>query len=267
MVVMNDDSFEVKFSMILSPLNVFVWGGVIVSLIVLITTSVISFTPLREYIPGYSNINTRKMAVSASMRADSLVRLSKSNSVYLANLRSILSGHEPKNYLSDVSDPDEKRDYDALTHSVEDSLLRDRIEADERFNLNMFGNRKEENTLYVAPIKGMVSSGFDLKEKHYGIDVIGPKNEPIKATLAGTVVFAAWTSETGYVIHIQHSNNLLSIYKHSSALFKKDGDFVKAGEAIAIIGKTGELSSGPHLHFELWQNGQPINPAKLMSFE
>jgi murein DD-endopeptidase MepM/ murein hydrolase activator NlpD len=122
------------------------------------------------------------------------------------------------------------------------------------------------NFFFFSPLKGLVTNSFDMKEEHYGIDITAQENEAIKATLDGTVIMSAWTSETGYVIQIQHENNLVSVYKHNSALMKKVGQYVKAGEVVAIIGNSGELTSGTHLHFELWYNGNPIDPQEYMVF-
>jgi murein DD-endopeptidase MepM/ murein hydrolase activator NlpD len=151
----------------------------------------------------------------------------------------------------------------------QDSLLRVMIETEEKYNLFKSAGRTPNNIsniIFFSPLKGIVTEQFNAKKLHFGVDLVAPKNEAIKSTLDGTVIFAEWTAETGYVIQIQHSNNLISIYKHNSVLHKKQGDKVKAGDVIAIVGNTGELSSGPHLHFELWYNGIPLNPQEYMLF-
>ncbi|MEM9023193.1 MAG: M23 family metallopeptidase, partial [Bacteroidota bacterium] len=167
-------------------------------------------------------------------------------------------------------DPGVNYDTIQLRRSVEDSLLRDEIESLERFNLyetSGEGSSSDVNSFFFfTPLKGIVSAPFDARKGHHGVDVVAGENEAIKATLDGTVILATWTSETGHVIQVQHANNLVSIYKHNSVLLKKTNDKVKAGEAIAIIGESGENSTGPHLHFELWFNGQPIDPADYMVF-
>jgi murein DD-endopeptidase MepM/ murein hydrolase activator NlpD len=148
-------------------------------------------------------------------------------------------------------------------------MLRAQIESQDRFTLStgVDGPSSSISSFYFfTPVKGTITSQFAPKTKHYGIDIVAAPNEVIKSTLDGTVVLADWTSETGYIIAVQHSNNLFSIYKHNSALLKNTGDFVKAGEVLAIIGNTGELTSGPHLHFELWYNGSPVNPVDYMTF-
>jgi murein DD-endopeptidase MepM/ murein hydrolase activator NlpD len=158
----------------------------------------------------------------------------------------------------------------SLKKSSQDSMLRKEIESQDRYTLGVKDNSSFANNasgfLFFPPAKGTVTNRFDPVTKHYGIDIVANANEAVKSTLDGTVLIANFTSETGYVIGIQHSNNLLSFYKHNSSLLKKPGDFVKAGEVIAIIGNSGELSSGPHLHFELWYNGIALDPRKYISF-
>jgi murein DD-endopeptidase MepM/ murein hydrolase activator NlpD len=157
-----------------------------------------------------------------------------------------------------------------LRKSPEDSLLRQEIESQDQFSLAVNDNSSLSNSissfLFFPPVKGTLTNRFDPVNKHFGIDIVSNPNEPIKSTLDGTVVLANFTSETGWVIGIQHSNNLFSFYKHNSALLKKVGDFVKAGEVIAVIGNSGELSEGPHLHFELWFNGTSLDPKKYIAF-
>lgn len=268
---MNDDSFEQRFSMILSPLNVFTWGGVILILLILLTTSIIAFSPLREFIPGYADVNTRRLASAAALRADSLTRELELKAKYLENIRNVMSG---RNLVDSDSIIKTGITTDAVNSlpvqpSKEDSMLRAKIEKEDMYNLAFDEKTKTpgiSNFFFFTPLKGMISSKFDLKKDHFGIDVTAPKNEVIKATLEGTVVLSTWTSETGHVIQIQHSNNLISLYKHNSVLLKEAGDYVKAGEEIAIIGESGELSTGPHLHFELWYSGNPINPEDFIIF-
>ena len=154
--------------------------------------------------------------------------------------------------------------------SAGDSLLRKQIESQDVYSLAFNPSKSQKNGvadfLFFMPLKGVVTNSFNAKEEHFGVDIAAPENEAIKAALDGTVTISTWTSETGYVIQIQHENNLISVYKHNSTLLKKSGQFVKAGDVIAIIGNSGELSTGPHLHFELWYNGNPIDPQEYMIF-
>jgi len=270
LVILNDATFEEKFSYRLSPLNIatlFISSAVILMLTVSV---IIIFTPLREYIPGYTDVSLREELTAMVLKADSLEKQLNLNNAYLDNISSILKGENP-NVMDSTSEEQalNSENIDATSKSIEDSLLRDYVEREDSYSLSSTTSSKGQtlNKLYFfTPLKGTVTDGYNLKKEHFGTDIVAPKNEAIKATLGGTVIFAEWTVETGYVIHLQHNNNLTSIYKHNSVLLKKAGDLVKAGEAIAIVGNSGELSSGPHLHFELWQNGVALNPEKYINF-
>lgn len=275
LVILNDASFEEKFSYRLSPLNivtlvmtfaVFLMGSVAV---------IIIFTPLREYIPGYTDVSLREDLTNMVLRSDSLEHRLEQNNLYLANLQSILKGEEPHTeelILQDSSRIESLRVDEVGNPAMkakEDSLLREYVEREDSYSLktNMGNNSNSESKLYYfTPLKGTVTDQFNPHEKHYGVDIVAPKNEAIKAALDGTVIFADWTVETGYVIQLQHRSNITTIYKHNSVLLKEVGQTVKAGEAIAIIGNTGKLSSGPHLHFELWKEGKAIDPMQFINF-
>ncbi|MBL4624891.1 MAG: M23 family metallopeptidase, partial [Flavobacteriales bacterium] len=232
---MNDDTFEVKFSMILSPLNVYTWGGIIVLIVVFVTSILIAFTPIREIIPGYADVQTKQMATYSLMRADSLQEKSRLELQYAENIRAILQGKD----LSELDSsnrsgaPISIKDIENIP-SKQDSLLRQRIESEDQYNLHFKSEDGAASSIskmfFFTPLKGIISSTFSLKEQHYGVDIIAPENEAIKSTLDGTVTLATWTSETGHIIQVQHNNNLISVYKHNSVLFKKAGDKVKAGE-------------------------------------
>lgn len=269
LVIMNDETFEEKVSVTLSPLNVFVFAGTIIISLITFTIYIIAFTPLREYIPGYADVNMQRKLVALTYKADSLTKSVAARDLYLMNLRAVINGNVGSDSFPE-NRPDMVR-YDTLQippASAEDSALRALIESEDRFSLSPSSGPVSSisNFYFFTPVKGTVTSTFNPKIKHFGIDIVAGPNEVIKTTLDGTVVMADWTSETGYVIAVQHSNNLFSIYKHNSALLKTTGDFVKAGEVIAIIGNSGELTTGPHLHFELWYNGTPVNPVDYMSF-
>lgn len=269
LVILNDDTFEEKVSLRLSRLNVFVVVGLSSLVLILLVIMLIAFTPLREFIPGYANVTVRKQGVENYLKTDSLELALANNNMYLENLKHIIQG-EPIEY-SQESVVDSTVNYDNIKDKPieEDSILRNMIESEEKYNLfSSAGSNpgKISSFIFFTPLKGSVTNRFNIKKDHYGIDLVAPKNEAIKATLDGTVIFAEWTAETGYVIQLQHADNIVSIYKHNSVLHKKVGDKVKAGEVVAIIGNSGELSTGPHLHFELWYNGIPINPEDYMMF-
>jgi murein DD-endopeptidase MepM/ murein hydrolase activator NlpD len=269
LVILNDDTFEEKVSLRLSQLNVFVVLGISSLLLILLVILLIAFTPLKEFIPGYANVNIRKQGVENFLKSDSIEVALAENNLYINNIKHIIRGELAE--LDDESVVDSSANYEGIKNEPieEDSVLRNMIETEEKYNLfNKAGSTPGNisSFIFLQPLKGTVTNRFNFKEQHFGIDVVAPKNEAIKATLDGTVIFAEWTVETGYVIQLQHADNIVSIYKHNSVLHKKVGDYVRAGEVIAIVGNSGELSTGPHLHFELWYNGIAINPEDYMMF-
>lgn len=267
--ILNDQSFEEVWTMRLSRLNVIAFFGGAAILIIMMVIALIAFTPIREFIPGYPDGNTRRNIVVNALRVDSLDRELKQWKDYYSNINNILRGGEP---LSVTSKPDSSVKYKEIkfTRSVEDSLLRLQIEENEMYNLSVFDGRKTKsnmsNTLFLVPVKGVITSTFSMQQNHFGVDIVAAPNEAVVAVAEGTVTLSTWTLETGHVLQIQHEDNLISVYKHNSQLLKKQGMRVKAGETIAIIGNSGELTTGPHLHFELWYNGNPIDPQKYIVF-
>jgi murein DD-endopeptidase MepM/ murein hydrolase activator NlpD len=270
LVMMNDQTFEERISFRLSPLNVFVFAGLVIIGLITFTIFIIAFTPLKEYIPGYADIHMKRQLIQMTHQADSLSASLRSRDMYLENLKSIMSGDVGEDSITSVAHSTVR--YDTISFneiSREDSLLRVQMESQDQFALTA-GESKNKSGIaafyFFTPLKGTVTNEFDAKSKHYGIDIVAAANEVIKSTMDGTVLFSDWTSETGYTIALQHSNNMFSLYKHNSALLKSVGDYVKAGEVIAIIGNTGEFTTGPHLHFELWYHGNPVNPKDYMTF-
>lgn len=269
LVILNDDTFEEKVSLRLSRLNVFSIVGFGSLFLIVLVTIIIAFTPLREFIPGYTDVNIRKQGIKNTLKLDSLELALRQKEQYIANINRIVQG-EPLKY-SDSVVVDSNVNYKNITNEPieEDSLLRIMIETEEKYNLfKSAGNTPEgiSSFIFFSPLKGIITDEFNPKKQHFGVDLVAPKNEAIKSTLDGTVIFAEWTVETGYVIIIQHSTNLMSVYKHNSSLHKKQGDKVNAGDVIAIVGNSGELSTGPHLHFEMWYNGIPLNPQEYIVF-
>jgi murein DD-endopeptidase MepM/ murein hydrolase activator NlpD len=268
--IYRDDTYEEVLNMILSRLNVLAWGGLIMFVFLFIVVSIIVYTPVREFIPGYPDENTRKSIISNKLLLDSLAYELKLKDKYFENLNRIISGKEPENY---DNQSDTNREYKNIkfTRSIEDSLMRESFKQEDQFSVyeNQDDNKPAgglSQIRFFPPIKGLVTNSFNSVSNHYGTDVVAGSNEVVKSTLDGTVIMATWTLETGWVIQVQHTNNLISIYKHNAELLKRVGDFVKVGEPIAIIGNSGELTTGPHLHFELWYNGIPLNPEDYISF-
>jgi len=271
LVILNDDTFEEKLSFRLSRLNVFAVAGLSSILLIILVALLIAFTPLREFIPGYANVTIRKIGLQNALKVDSLEIALSQKQLYIDNIKNIIQGN-PINFSQEVH-IDSTIDYKNIINQPikEDSLLRNMVETEEKYTLFKSAAKTPSTIssfIFFSPIKGTIIQKFNIKgtEKHRGIDIVAPKNEVIKSTLNGTVIFAEFTNESGYVIQIQHESNLLSVYKHNSVLYKKVGDRVNAGEVISIIGNTGEFSSGPHLHFELWYNGIPLNPEEYITF-
>jgi murein DD-endopeptidase MepM/ murein hydrolase activator NlpD len=269
LVLLNIDTFEERFSLLLSPLNVIVIAGLTLFFITVFAFALLGWTPLRYYLPDYAEeVRVKKLAVEAALKADSMEIALAQRDAYIDNIRMLIEGRVDTSVLDSglltAVDPLEVK----YTRSTEDSLLRTEIEKEDLLNLNPNFNRNAKTAFILfPPITGSVMDRFNAEQNHYGVDIAAPKDATIKAIDDGTVIISAYTAETGYVLQIQHDNDLISVYKHNSTLLKKEGDKVRAGEAIAIIGETGEYSSGPHLHFELWRKGVPINPETFFSFE
>ena len=268
LVVLNEDTFEERFAMKLTRLNVFIFGSLFALLLIGFTTIFIAFTPIREYIPGYTSPTLQKQAIALERKTDSLLSVTKMNERYMKSIKDVLSGEAPLEEINKDSIYAElaaEVDPQTLNPSRADSILREKVDNEDKYNL-FESARSVKNFVFFPPVKGTVSAGFNLEAQHYAVDIVVPKNTPIKAAADGRVVLASWTSDSGYVIIIDHGNQLLSVYKHNSSLTKEQGDFVKAREVIAISGSSGALSTGPHLHFELWNDGDPIDPTAFIDF-
>lgn len=271
LTISNESTFEEAVSFRLSRLNVFTVTGLFSIVLISLITVLIAFTPIREYIPGYPDGQMRRNIENNSILVDSLIVELKKQDRFFEGIRNVVSGNDFDNIVQNEADSIVDPKYKGLqfTQSENDSIFRKEHEAEEKFNLTLSGETKARGISsihFFTPMKGMISNNYDEKVGHYGIDVVGPLNERISAVQNGTVIFAEWTLNTGYVIQIQHGKNLVSIYKHNQELLKKAGEYVRAGEAIAILGNSGELTSGPHLHFELWHNGKALNPENYIKF-
>ncbi len=274
MVIFNDETFEERFIFRLTRLNVL---SVFISLGIIFTSLtfiLIIYTPIKEYIPGYPSDYQRESLIKLNVLADSLQNELTSKDIFFESIKNIVEG---KDFVEEPElQTTEKKSYDSikLKSSIEDSLLRLEFESQNLHNLYISETTETtekdlvsiRNLSFYPPVEGIVTSKFDLSENHFGIDIVSKHNSAIKAILDGTVIFSGWTLETGYIVALQHEQNIISFYKHNSVLLKKQGEIVSAGEPIAIIGESGEISTGPHLHFELWHNGTPVNPADYIIF-
>ena len=238
-----------------------------VTVIFLIASLIIVFTPLRNYLPGYMNTEIREQVVNNALRADSLQWLLERQRMYIMNIQDIISGNINVDSVHTIVSLTETRTEELMERTQAEEEFRKQYEETERYNLTTIDNAQAiTGLIFFRPTRGMVSSGFDANQKHFGIDIAASPNESVLATLDGTVILATYTADTGYVIQVQHSQNLISVYKHCGSLLKKVGDSVKAGEAIALVGNTGEKTTGPHLHFEIWNRGRALDPSKYIVF-
>lgn len=268
LVVLNENTFQERFSLKLSRLNVFVFGGIFSILLIVLTTLLIAFTGLREYIPGYSSTALKMKATRLTYETDSLKNKLAVIQAYTNALQPVLTGEiEPEKVDSIISETQTLAiDDSKLLATKQDSLFREKIDSKDRFPLSEGGEGRAK-VVFFSPLTGSISQQFNADDKHFAIDIVAPTGTPVKAVADGTVILSEWTAETGYVITIQHANSFISIYKHNGTLLKQQGDFVKTGEAIANVGSTGELSTGPHLHFELWNSGYPVDPTNYIDFQ
>jgi len=269
MVILNEDTFEERLSIKLTKLNVFVAVSLGIIILIAGTTFLIAFTGLREYIPGYSSANLKKQATELAYKTDSLQTALMLNNQYYESIRKVLTGDlEPMILNRDSLVRSQQMDTSLfdLSSSRADSLLREEVAQEDKYNVLETAGTQMEFALF-PPVKGTISEKYNLKSRHYAVDVVVAKNAPIKAAADGRVIFSEWSAATGYVMIIEHNYGLLSVYKHNSSLTKEQGDFVRSGEVIALAGSSGELSTGPHLHFELWKDGNPVNPSDYIDFE
>lgn len=268
MVVLNEDTFEERFSFRLTRLNVFVTVGLSAIFLVGITTILIAFTPLREYIPGYSSPQLKERAANLAYVSDSLQNVLRLNDQYLSSIKNALTGEldlDQLNRDSILSAPITDAEYEEINRIKADSILREEVEQEDKYNILPTATDNVNFSLF-PPVKGSISDEYSIENKHFAVDVVTSRNSPIKSVADGRVIFAEWTADTGYVIIIEHSYGLISVYKHNASISKLQGDMVVAGEVIATAGNTGELTTGPHLHFELWNEGNPVDPSEYIDF-
>jgi murein DD-endopeptidase MepM/ murein hydrolase activator NlpD len=271
LVILNESTLEDVWYAVLSRFNVMVWLGFIGILLVAMGIVLVSFTPLREYIPGYPDGNIRWLYLQNAIKMDSLEQQINIRDQYIENIRFILRGKETLSYMDNTDSLPQTTNIDHENIAF-DSLLGMQLQDEDRYNVttSIFQPEQEKfeiNKLhFFCPLKGTITNLYDARGNHYGIDIVSNLNEPILSVLDGTVIMAGWTLEAGYVIQVQHNNDLISIYKHNSQLLKRMGDRVRSGEVLAIIGNTGEYTTGPHLHFELWHRGKPLNPRDYIVF-
>jgi len=271
LIIYNDNTFEELAHLRLSAFNLAWVGGLLSVLLISIVLFLVAYTDIRELIPGYPDPNMRRSIVENAIRLDSLQREIELRDRYMHDLAAVIKGEQPQGIETTGNAIDSAKLKNInFSHSKNDSLFRKQIEEEEQFNLAAKRDAKNNKTdfarfYFFKPVNGLVTNKFNAKS-HPGTDIVTAENTVIKSVLDGTVILSTWTLETGYVIQIQHQSNLISVYKHCAVLLKTQGSHVDAGDAIAIVGNSGELSTGPHLHLELWRDGQPINAEDYIVF-
>jgi len=267
LIIYNDSTFQSMWSMKLTRLKVFTVTSLVSAFFVVLVIVLISSTELREYIPGFPKDEYRQMVLYTALKVDSLENEISKRDQFFQGIKTIMSGGVPEDNLAiDTAVKPNEVEFAEFNH---DSVFQDRLLA-EQTSLSIQNNNDKGLDIsqihFFVPLKGMVTNSFNGSSDHFGVDMVSEPNSRISAVLDGTVIFSGWTLETGYVIYIQHNADIVSVYKHNSELLKSAGDRVNAGDAIAIIGSSGELSTGPHLHFELWHNGTALNPEQYIDF-
>ena len=268
-VISNDKTFEERLSFKATKAGVFLIGTIFTAALIVLTVGLIFFTQLKEYVPGYSSLELLKTSKELSFKTDSIEKMIALNNQYYNSIKKVLIGELDTiafNRDSILSEINSELFSSELSPSSEDSLLRKYIEEEDMFNLTK-NQLLIQNKILFQPVLGEVTQKFNYKENHFAIDIAVDIGTPIKAISDGRVVLSEWTMETGHVIIIDHGDMLLSVYKHNSSLVKKQNELVAAGEVIALSGNQGTLTTGPHLHFELWKNGAPINPEQFFNFK
>lgn len=264
----NENTLEEVWSFRLSQLSVFISLGVFAFSLVAFTAFIIIMTPIRNYLPGYLDVEVRKEIVQNALRADSLERMIEIQNLYLKNVTGIISGTIE---LDSIREIDSLARVDAdfeIPRSPEEEEYVKNFEQEEKYNLTVLNTNPlpMDGLFFYKPVNGVISSHYQADIHHFGVDIAAASKESVLATLDGTVMYAGYDPNQGNVIQLQHKNGLVSVYKHNELLLKEPGEQVVAGEAIALVGNTGKLSTGPHLHFELWYNGKPVNPEDFIVF-
>jgi murein DD-endopeptidase MepM/ murein hydrolase activator NlpD len=268
LVILNDNTFGERFSLRMSPLSLIVGILAITIVMASLVISMVAFTPLREYIPGYGSVEERKQLLNLEQTADSIEQVLKDREQYMNSILKVLNDSLEKKSGRPGKDTTGKYKKLDIEPSKADREFRSQYE-DNKNQVTAFNNPRLKGLselVFFTPVKGIVIEPYNAAEEHFGIDVVTAQDEVIKTVLDGTVVFTGFSAQDGYVIQVQHSNNLTSIYKHCADILKKTGERIKSGDPIGVVGNTGERSKGPHLHFELWYNGIPINPQDCVAF-
>lgn len=267
LTIFNENTLEEVVGIRVSKLNGLSVLLSVLTVFFVIAACIIAFTPLRNYLPGYVNSNIRSLIVENALKVDSLQQVIEKQNLYIMNIQDIFSGKVRIDTVKTLDSLTIARHDTLMERTQREEEFRKQYEENEKYNLTTIAAQPDVNGLiFNRPTRGIISEHFHSEKRHYGVDIAANPNESVLATMDGTVILSTYTAETGYLIQIQHSQDLVSVYKHCSSLLKQEGDRVKGGEVIALVGNKGRYSTGPHLHFELWHKGRAINPEKYIVF-
>lgn len=267
LTIINENTLEEVAGIRISKLNGLSVLLTVITVIFVIAATIIAFTPLRNYLPGYMNSEVRAQIVDNALKVDSLQQLVAKQNLYIMNIQDIFSGKIKVDTIQSIDSLTNMRADSLMERTQREEEFRRQYEETEKYNLTSIAEDKGvDGLIFHRPTRGMLTSHFDPNNRHYGVDIAATPNESVLAALDGTVILSTYTAETGYLIEVQHGQDFITVYKHCGSLLKKEGDEVKGGEAIALVGNTGTLTTGPHLHFELWRKGSAVNPEKYIVF-
>lgn len=268
LTIINENTLEEVAGLHVSKLNGISILFTLLIVLFLFASIIIAFTPLRNYLPGYMNSEVRTQVVENALRVDSLRLLVERQNLYIMNIQDIFRGTVRVDTVQSMDSLTTIRKDSLMEHTQREAEFRKQYEETEKYNLTTIATRltDTDGLIFYRPTRGIITDKFDAEKKHYGTDIAADPGESVLSTLDGTVILSAYTAETGYVIQVQHNQGFVSVYKHCSSLMKREGDPVKAGEAIALTGNSGQLTTGPHLHFELWYKGRAVNPELYIVF-
>ena len=271
MVIRNEENLAEKSSFGFTYAKLFVLAGLVFVVVFALSLLLAQSLLARWFDPRHAQREANQQLYQLATRMDSLALEVERKDLFIRNFQRILSGDTTAGLLEDaqvLSNGAKPLKVGRLNPTGQDSAFRREFEQSDLNNVTFTQTRYNElqKTFFFTPLNGLVSDSYEIKKGHYGVDIVAKSNEPVKCIADGTVVLASWTQDAGYVMAVQHAGNLISVYKHNAELLKKVGNFINAGEIIAIVGNSGEMTSGPHLHFELWYNGNSLNPEEFLTF-
>ncbi|MCD8528843.1 MAG: M23 family metallopeptidase [Chitinophagales bacterium] len=271
LIILNEETYEQKASLRLSQMNMYILFSVLLIIFTAIITAIIAFTPLKFYMPGVGSVDVRSQLMAYELITDSLENEIDSRNFWLQNVQNVLSGSVDSMKILNDSVPvhkdinvdlgKESKTEIAFKEDVKEEVTSQAVS----MKSGIVSGASYSLLKFAAPADGVVISNYKTEENHYGIDIAGNEKSPVYAVESGYVLVSDWSPEFGNVIVIAHRDNMASFYKHNAELLKKSGNFVNKGDVIALMGNTGTLSNGPHLHFELWRDGRPVDPLKFIN--